>query len=280
MSFSTAPDRGIGWFARLAAILGRAGRGPRGRVALVGAGPGAADLLTVRAVRLLQQADVVLHDALVGPEVLGLVPPETERVCVGKRRGAHRMTQRDIEALMIRHARAGRRVVRLKAGDPLVFGRAGEEMAALEGAGIPFELVPGVTAALAAAADAKLPLTLRGVASTLVLATAEGAEGTDPAHWETLAAGGATVAVYMGRSAGQRVRDRLVAAGLAASTPVVAVEKAGRNERRIFSGVLDDLPVLAARADIDGPTLILIGPAAALAATADAWPLAPLAAAA
>jgi uroporphyrin-III C-methyltransferase/precorrin-2 dehydrogenase/sirohydrochlorin ferrochelatase len=273
-------DRDNGWFARLARLLGGAARSSRGRVALVGAGPGAADLLTVRAVRLLQDADVVLHDALVGPDVLDLIPRETEVVSVGKRRGAHRMTQCDIEALMLRHARAGRRVVRLKAGDPLVFGRAGEEMAALEAAGIDYEIVPGVTAALAAAADARLPLTLRGVASTLVLATAEGEGGSDPEHWETLAVAGTTVALYMGRSAGRRIRDRLVAAGLPASTPVVAVENAGRDGRRILSGVLDDLPALADRADVGGPTLIVIGPAAGLAATADAWPLAPLATAA
>ena len=235
-----------------------------GRVWLVGAGPGAADLLTVRALRLLQEAEVVLHDALVSAEILALIPSRTRRIDVGKRKGAHAMDQRAIERLMVQEARAGRRVVRLKAGDPLVFGRAGEEMAALERAGIAVEIVPGVTAALAAAADARLPLTLRGVASALAFVTAQDAAG-DAQDWRALVATGATLAVYMGRSAGPAIRARLLDAGLADGTPVMAVENAGRPDRRLLAGSVGDLPALSARTDLPGPVMIIVGPAVAQA---------------
>lgn len=253
-----------------------ADHGSPARVWLVGAGPGSADLLTVRALRLLQTADVVLHDALVSDEIRSLIPSHVRRIDVGKRKGAHAMAQRDIEALMVREARAGARVVRLKAGDPLVFGRAGEELAALDRAGIAVEVVPGVTAALAAAADAALPLTLRGVASSLVFVTAqdaaeepaEGPEGGPPLatpDWRALVACGATIAIYMGRSAGGSIRGRLQEAGLTASTPVLAVENAGRADRRLMAGTVDDLPALSARDDLSGPVMIIVGPAVAAA---------------
>lgn len=235
-----------------------------GRVWLVGAGPGAPDLLTVRALRILQDADVVLHDALVSAEILDLIPQGTRRIDVGKRKGAHAMDQRAIERLLVREARAGRRVVRLKAGDPLVFGRAGEEIAALDRAGIPVEIVPGVTSALAAAADAKLPLTLRGVASGLAFVTAQDAAG-EAQDWRALVATGATLAVYMGRSAGPAIRARLLAAGLPDGTPVMAVENAGRAERRLLSGTVGDLPALSGRGDLPGPVMIIVGPAVAQA---------------
>lgn len=255
-----------GWFARLARLLTEPSKPAKsGTVWLVGAGPGAPDLLTVRALRVLQEADIVLHDALVASAILDLVPPSAQRVNVGKRKGAHDFTQREIGEMLVREGRAGRRVVRLKAGDPLVFGRAGEEMAALAEAGIPVEIVPGVTAALAAAADAKVPLTLRGVASSLAFVTAQEAEGADPQDWTALAATGATLAVYMGRSAGETIRRRLMDAGMKDTTPVVAVENAGRPERRILGGTVADLPALGARADLAGPLMIIVGPAVAQA---------------
>ncbi|RAI36605.1 siroheme synthase CysG, partial [Rhodoplanes roseus] len=150
---------------------------PAGKVFLVGAGPGAEDLLTLRAHRLLLEADVIVHDALVPDAVVAMGRRDAQRIAVGKRKGRHSVPQAEIDALLVRLAQEGRRVVRLKAGDPMVFGRAGEEIAALRDAGIDHEVVPGVTSTLAAAADAKIPLTLRGVASHLVLATGHGADG-------------------------------------------------------------------------------------------------------
>lgn len=244
--------------------LGKAAEEPlRGKVYLVGAGPGAEDLLTLRAQRLLQTADVIVHDRLVPEAVVAMGRRDATRISVGKAKGLPSVSQNEIDALLIRLAQEGKRVVRLKAGDSLVFGRGGEEIQALRAASIAYEVVPGITAALAAAADAAVPLTLRGVASQLVIATAHGAEGAEPEGWEALAASGATVAVYMGKSVADRVVQRLGEAGLSPATPVVAVENAGRPERRLFAGSLSNLADLVARSDVEGPVLILIGPAVA-----------------
>jgi uroporphyrin-III C-methyltransferase/precorrin-2 dehydrogenase/sirohydrochlorin ferrochelatase len=252
-----------------------------GRVFLVGAGPGAEDLLTLRAQRLLQTADVIVHDALVPETVIAMGRRDAHRISVGKRKGRHSVAQGEIDALLVRLAREGRRVVRLKAGDPMVYGRAGEEIAALRAAGIAYEIVPGITASLAAAADAAVPLTLRGVSQHLILATGHGADGAEPQGWEHLAASGSTVALYMGKSVADRIVARLVAAGLPLSTPVLAVENAGRASRRLFVGTLGELKSLAARDDLAGPVLILIGEATAHGDVASAEPFAlPLAAAA
>jgi uroporphyrin-III C-methyltransferase/precorrin-2 dehydrogenase/sirohydrochlorin ferrochelatase len=252
-----------------------------GKVFLVGAGPGAEDLLTLRAQRLLQTADVIVHDALVPEAVIAMGRRDAERISVGKRKGRHSVAQSEIDALLVALGAAGKRVVRLKAGDPLVFGRAGEEIAALRAAGIAYEVVPGITATLAAAADAAVPLTLRGVTQHLILATGHGADGEEPKGWEQLAASGATVAVYMGKSVADRIVHRLIGAGLAASTPVVAVENAGRENRRLFTGPLGELQTLAARDDLAGPVLILIGETVAHGDLAEALPFTlPLAAAA
>lgn len=252
-----------------------------GRVFLVGAGPGAEDLLTLRAQRLLQTADVIVHDALVPDAVIAMGRRDAKRIAVGKRKGRHSIAQGEIDALLVRLAQDGRRVVRLKAGDPMVYGRAGEEIAALRAAGIPCEIVPGITASLAAAADAAVPLTLRGVSQHLILATGHGANGEAPLGWEQLAASGGTVALYMGRSVADRIVARLAAAGLPLSTPVVAVENAGRASRRMFAGALGELGGLAARDDLAGPVLILIGEATAHGDVAAAEPFAlPLAVAA
>jgi uroporphyrin-III C-methyltransferase/precorrin-2 dehydrogenase/sirohydrochlorin ferrochelatase len=252
-----------------------------GRVFLVGAGPGAEDLLTLRAQRLLQTADVIVHDALVPDAVIAMGRRDAHRVSVGKRKGRHSVAQGEIDALLVRLAREGHRVVRLKAGDPMVYGRAGEEIAALRAAGVPHEIVPGITASLAAAADAAVPLTLRGVSQHLILATGHGADGAEPQGWEQLAASGSTVALYMGKSVTDRIVARLVGAGLPLSTPVLAVENAGRASRRLFAGTLGELKSLAARDDLAGPVLILIGEATAHGDVATAEPFAlPLAAAA
>lgn len=246
-----------------------------GFVWLVGAGPGATDLLTLRAQRLLQEADVIVHDALVPLEVVAMGRRDAHRISVGKRKGRHEASQAEIGGILVREAKAGRRVVRLKSGDPLVFGRAGEEMAALSAAGVPHEIVPGVTAAFAAAASAKAPLTLRGLSSTLVFATGHDRDGETLPDWAGLALTGATVAVYMGRSVAGAVAERLKEAGLSPDTPVAAVENASRADESILTGTLNDLPALATRGDLTGPVLILIGRALAEAEQVAASPLAP-----
>jgi len=260
---------------RAARLLAQTDGGDNGFVWLVGAGPGAADLLTLRAQRLLQEADVIVHDALVPEAVIAMGRRDAARIHVGKRKGRHSVSQDEINAILVREAQAGRRVVRLKAGDPLIFGRAGEELAALRAAKIPVEIVPGITAALAAAAEAEIPLTLRGVASSIVFATGQDAAGDVLPDWAGLALSGATVAVYMGRSVAAQVSARLIEAGLAADTPVAVIENASLPEKRHFAGRLADLSAIADRNDIEGPALILIGRAAAEGALSLAEPLAP-----
>ncbi len=234
-----------------------------GRIFLVGAGPGAEDLLTLRAHRLLMEADTIVYDALVPQAVVDMGRRDAERISVGKRKGCHTKSQDEINALLVALGRAGKRVVRLKSGDPLVFGRAGEEMAALRDAGIPYEVVPGITAAFAAAADFELPLTLRGVASSLVFTTGHDLNGEALPDWARLALSGATVAVYMGRTVAASVAARLMAAGLADDTTVAVVENAGRDERRLLHGTLRELPDLEKRTELEGPVMVIIGDAVA-----------------
>lgn len=246
----------------------------QGHVALVGAGPGAEDLLTLRAQRLLMQADVILYDALVPEAVVAMGRRDAERIAVGKRKGCHSKTQAEINALIVSLSREGRRVVRLKSGDPLVFGRAGEEMQALRDAGIAYEVVPGVTAAFAAAADFELPLTLRGVTSSMVFTTGHDMKGGALPDWAQLAISGATVAVYMGRSVAAEVAVRLIEAGLPSDTAVAVVENASLGVRRKLHGTLADLPALEARDDLAGPVMTIIGDAVAGANFARSEPLA------
>lgn len=234
-----------------------------GHVALVGAGPGAEDLITLRAQRHLMEADVIVHDALVPEAVIALGRRDAERIGVGKRKGCHSKSQAEINALLVALARDGKRVVRLKSGDPLVFGRAGEEMQALRDAGVSYEVVPGVTAAFAAAADFELPLTLRGVASSMVFTTGHDLKGETLPDWARLAIDGATVAVYMGRSIAAEVAARLIAAGLSPDTAVAVVENASLPGKRLFHGTLADLPSLESRADLTGPVMTIIGDAVA-----------------
>ena len=237
-----------------------------GQVALVGAGPGDPGLLTLRALRLLNEADVVLHDRLVDPGVLALARRDAAFVDVGKQAGARSTPQARIHALMIEHARAGRRVVRLKGGDPFVFGRGGEELQALRAAGIPFEVVPGITAALACAAYAGIPLTHRDHAQSLHLATAHRAgDGDGEPDWSALADAQQTLVFYMGVSGLARIRDRLIAHGRAAGTPFAIVEHGSRPEQRVIVGPLGDLPELATRHAVQSPALLIVGEVAAMA---------------
>ena len=238
-----------------------------GQVALVGAGPGDPGLLTLRALRLLNDADVVLHDRLVDPGVLALARRDAEFVDVGKQAGARSTPQARIHALMIDHARAGRRVVRLKGGDPFVFGRGGEELQALRAAGVPFEVVPGITAALACAAYAGIPLTHRKYGQSLHLATAHRAAGGDDGEpdWGALANARQTLVFYMGVSGLARIRNRLVAHGRAADTPFAIVEHGSRPQQRVIVGPLGDLPELATHHAVQSPALLIVGEVAALA---------------
>lgn len=244
-----------------------------GFVWLVGAGPGAEDLLTLRAQRLLQEADVIVHDALVPAAVVAMGRRDAERISVGKRKGAHSVPQKDICELLVQLAKEGHKVVRLKAGDPMIFGRAAEEMDALRAGNIGFEVVPGVTAAFAAAASAQLPLTLRGVASTLVFATGHNANSETLPDWAGLALKGATVAVYMGRTVAAAVSERLIASGMKGETSVAIIENASHPDERQFSGTLYELSTLETRPEIDGPVLIVIGEAVGYAAMTSAEPL-------
>ncbi|MFI5409213.1 siroheme synthase CysG [Kaistia sp. UC242_56] len=230
-----------------------------GHVSLVGAGPGAEDLLTLRAQRLLQEADVIVYDKLVPDAIVAMGRRDALRIYVGKAKGAHAASQDEINAILVREATDGRRVVRLKSGDPLIFGRAGEEMAALRAAGIPFDIVPGITAAFAAAAENEIPLTLRDVASSLVVATGHDMRGDTLPDWAGLALSGATVAVYMGRSVATKVAGKLIENGLPPSTPVAVIENASRADRRAFAGRLDELAQIADRPELDGPVVIIVG---------------------
>ena len=245
-----------------------------GHVWLVGAGPGSEDLLTLRAQRAMMEADAIVYDALVPAEVVAMGRRDAERFPVGKRKGCHSKSQDEINDLLVALGRAGKRVVRLKSGDPLVYGRAAEEMQALRTAGISYEIVPGITAAFAAAADFELPLTLRGVASSLIFTTGHDLTGETLPDWASLAVSGATIAVYMGRTVAASVAGRLMQAGLPPETTVAVIENASRRDRRLLHGVLSELPGLEARGDLDGPVMVIIGDAVAGANFEHSEPLA------
>ncbi|PDT29802.1 uroporphyrinogen-III C-methyltransferase [Rhizobium sp. L9] len=234
-----------------------------GHVWLVGAGPGAEDLLTLRAQRVMMEADVIVYDALVPQTIVDMGRRDAERLSVGKRKGCHSKSQEEINELLVELGRQGKRVVRLKSGDPLVYGRAGEEMAALRAAGVTYEVVPGITSAFAAAADFELPLTLRGVASSLVFTTGHDLTGDVLPDWASLAVSGATIAVYMGRTVAASVAERLMQAGIPAETTVAVIENASRTERRLLHGTLADLPDLQHRDELTGPVMVIIGDAVA-----------------
>lgn len=238
---------------------------PPGSVALVGAGPGDPGLLTLHALRALEAAEVVLHDRLVGEGVLALAHPDARLVPVGKLPGGHGVRQEQIHELMLAHARAGRRVVRLKGGDPFVFGRGGEELEFLRAHGIPYRVVPGVTAALGCAAYAGIPLTHRDHAQSLRLATAHCRDSLDTLDWEALARPRQTLALYMGVGTLEQVRDRLLAAGADPATPFALVENGTHSGQRVLTGTLDGLPATARAHAVASPALLILGQVAALA---------------
>lgn len=231
---------------------------PRGTLALVGAGPGASDLLTLRAVRRLQQADTVFYDRLVDPDVLDLTSPAARRVFVGKHVGAHSWPQEKINRVTVAEVLKGRRVVRLKSGDPGIFGRAGEELAAARAAGIDAEIVPGITAACAAAAQTGIPLTERGVSDTLVLTTARCKAGDPLPDCARHAKPGTTIVFYMSAGQASRVRGALLRLGMAPRTPVIiAVDVSKPGARTIYCDI-GTIPDAISRHAITGCAAIII----------------------
>ena len=229
-----------------------------GTVYLVGAGPGDPDLLTLRAARLLGAAELVVHDGLVDPAVLALAHPAAELVSVAKSRARHTLPQHEIDALLVREARKGRDVVRLKGGDPFVFGRGGEEAEACLAAGVPVEVVPGVTSALGAAAAAQIPLTHRDSASVVSFVAGQ-CKGLTEQNWAGLAGKGRTLVIFMGVKTAPRIAEKLMADGLAPDVPLAVIENAARPHMRVLRGPLAALTELVERGRVKSPALIVIG---------------------
>ncbi|MDO8912790.1 MAG: uroporphyrinogen-III C-methyltransferase [Phenylobacterium sp.] len=245
-------------------VLGGEGVRAAGSVWLVGAGPGDPELLTLKAFKVLATADVVVHDGLVSDEILDLAPAAARRISVAKRKSRHSYAQGEINRMLVAFALEGLTVIRLKGGDPFIFGRGGEELEACREAGVVCHVVPGVTAALASAASAGAPLTHRGAAQAVTFVTGHAATGETPdLDWAGLAKANHTVVIYMGLSTAGGIAERLMAAGRAGATPALIVENASRAEER---RVVTDLAGLAAAAaDVSGPALLIVGEAMALA---------------
>jgi uroporphyrin-III C-methyltransferase/precorrin-2 dehydrogenase/sirohydrochlorin ferrochelatase len=239
-----------------------------GKVLLVGAGPGDPDLLTLKAARAIAAADVVVYDRLVAEAILKLVPDGAARINVGKWPGHHPVPQAEINQLLVRLAKTGRTVVRLKGGDPFIFGRGGEEADYLRQRGISVELVPGITAALGCAAAVGIPLTHRDHAQAVTLVTGQGKDGEPELDWGTLARLDQTLAIYMGVGAAARIAARLIEHGLDPATPVAVIENGTLPNQRAVYGRLSGLGWLVRQSGIAGPALIVIGRVAALADTA------------
>jgi len=257
---ASSPDRTVA--NRLVALSGGEAVCAVGRVTLVGAGPGDPDLLTIKALKALRAADVLVHDGLVSGEILDLAP-QARRIDVAKRKSRHTLPQDDINQLLVALAREGLEVVRLKGGDPFLFGRGGEELSACREAGIDCTVVPGVTAALAASAGAGAPLTHRGSAQAVTFVTGHAAHGEPDLDWTALARPNQTVVVYMGVSTAGFIAQRLTAAGRAGATPALVVENASRADERRILTTLDGLATAAE--GLKGPALLMVGEAMAMA---------------
>lgn len=238
-----------------------------GEVALVGAGPGDPDLLTVKALRYLQQADVVLYDYLVSDEIMSLVPSETILVCVGKKAGHHSVPQEKTNQLLVDFASQGYKVVRIKGGDPFVFGRGGEELEVLFDAGIGFEVIPGITAAAGATAYAGIPLTHRDCAQSAMFVTGHLKQEDESVDWSTLARGQQTLVIYMGLLKSNHIQAQLIKHGRSADTPIAIIERGTQLAQKVFKGQLSELSQLAAHAQ--SPSLIVVGEVVNLAKKLD-----------
>jgi len=238
-----------------------------GEVWLVGAGPGDPDLLTLKAARVIGKADVIVHDGLVSSDILALAPASARLIDVAKRKSRHTLPQDDINQLLVALATQGLTVVRLKGGDPFIFGRGGEELAACREAGLECHVVPGVTAALAASASAGAPLTHRGSAQAVTFVTGHAAHGEPDLDWTALARANQTVVIYMGLSTAPVISDRLTAAGRSAATPALVVVNASRSDEQRIPTTLGDLAV--AVEGLSGPALLMVGEAMALATARD-----------
>ncbi len=247
------------------AVSGR----PRGVVYLVGAGPGDPDLLTVRATRLMRHVDAVVYDYLVSEAVLALVDPRAERIYAGKRQGCHALSQDEINALLVALARRGKRVLRLKGGDPFIFGRGGEECEFLFAHGVPFEVVPGVTSASGASCYAGIPLTHRDCARAVVFATGHLKDGSADLDWDALARPGQTVVIYMGITRLAEICRELVAHGASPDLPAAAIERATTAQQRVVTATLATLAERVATAGVRPPALIVVGEVVKLRARLD-----------